>query len=135
MRSIRGRTLGWNIEIYSTPTNQFDWSVSRAYVQVCSIENRGYKYTRNVLLSAQMGERASVVLICIITSRYNEVKVWCKIVLPFPFSFSVSLSSISMSLSSRAHFSSALFVIFIWPGLLHSFSLTESFNCIYLHLC
>ena len=44
--------------------------------QVCSIENRGYIYiyTRNVLLSAQMGERASVVLICIITSRYNEVK-------------------------------------------------------------
>ena len=33
-----------------------------------------YIYTRNVLLSAQMGERASVVLICIITSRYNEVK-------------------------------------------------------------
>ena len=32
MRSYRGRTLGWNIEIYSTPTNQFDWSVSRAYV-------------------------------------------------------------------------------------------------------
>ena len=31
-------------------------------------------YTRNVLLSAQMGERASVVLICIITSSYNEVK-------------------------------------------------------------
>ena len=30
--------------------------------------------TRNVLLSAQMGERASVVLICIITSRYNQVK-------------------------------------------------------------
>ena len=30
--------------------------------------------TRNVLLSAQMGEQASVVLICIITSRYNEVK-------------------------------------------------------------
>ena len=30
--------------------------------------------TRNVLLSAQMGERASVVLICIITSRYNEEK-------------------------------------------------------------
>ena len=24
MRSIRGGTLGWNIEIYSTPTNQFD---------------------------------------------------------------------------------------------------------------
>ena len=23
---------GWNIEIYSTPMNQFDWSVSRAYV-------------------------------------------------------------------------------------------------------
>ena len=47
--------------------------------QVCSIENRGYIYiyyiyTRNVLLSAQMGERASVVFICIITSRYNEVK-------------------------------------------------------------
>ena len=32
MLSIRGGTLGWNIEIYSTPTNQFDWSVSRAYV-------------------------------------------------------------------------------------------------------
>ena len=32
MRSIRGGTLGWNIEIYSTPTNQFDWFVSRAYV-------------------------------------------------------------------------------------------------------
>ena len=30
--------------------------------------------TRNVLLSAQMGERASVVLICIVTSCYNEVK-------------------------------------------------------------
>ena len=30
--------------------------------------------TRNVLLSAQMGERASVVLICTITSRYNELK-------------------------------------------------------------
>ena len=46
--------------------------------QVCSIENRGYILytiiTRNVLLSAQMGERASVVLIWIITSRYNEVK-------------------------------------------------------------
>ena len=44
------------------------------HFQVCSIENRGYIITRNVLLSAQMGERASVVLICIITSRYNEVK-------------------------------------------------------------
>ena len=32
MRSIRGGTLGCNIEIYSTPTNQFDWSVSRVYV-------------------------------------------------------------------------------------------------------
>ena len=32
------------------------------------------RITRNVLLSAQMGELASVVLICIITSRYNEVK-------------------------------------------------------------
>ena len=32
MRSIRGGTLGWNIEIYSTPMSQFDWSVSRAYV-------------------------------------------------------------------------------------------------------
>ena len=30
--------------------------------------------TRNVLLSAQMGEQVSVVLICIITSRYNKVK-------------------------------------------------------------
>ena len=53
MRSMRGGTLGWNIEINSTPTHQFDWSVSRAYIigerawrerhsQVCSIENRGY---------------------------------------------------------------------------------------------
>ena len=45
--------------------------------QVCSIKNRGYIsyiYTRNVLLLAQMGEGASVVLICIITSHYNEVK-------------------------------------------------------------
>ena len=32
MRSIKGGKLGWNIEIYSTPTNQFDWSVLRAYV-------------------------------------------------------------------------------------------------------
>ena len=32
MHSIRGGTLGWNIEIYSIPMNQFDWSVSRAYV-------------------------------------------------------------------------------------------------------
>ena len=24
--------MGWNIEIYSTPTKQFDWSVSHAYV-------------------------------------------------------------------------------------------------------
>ena len=32
MSSIKGGTLGWNIEIYSTPTNQFDWSISRAYV-------------------------------------------------------------------------------------------------------
>ena len=32
MRSIRGGTLGWNIKIYSTPTNHFDWSVSCAYV-------------------------------------------------------------------------------------------------------
>ena len=60
--------------------------------------------------------------------------MWCKIVLPFPFSFSVSLSSISMSLSSRAHFSSALFVIFVWPGLLHSFSLTESFNFNFIYV-
>ena len=29
------------------------------------------KLTRNVLLSAQMGERASVVLICIITSCFE----------------------------------------------------------------
>ena len=32
MRSSRGESLGWNIEIYSTPTDEFDWSVSRAYV-------------------------------------------------------------------------------------------------------
>ena len=35
-------------------------------------------YTRNVLLSAQMGERASVVLICIITSqRAHTLKLFC----------------------------------------------------------
>ena len=43
------------------------------------------------------------------------------------------------SFYGRASFSCTylyyLFVIFLWPGLLHSFSLTESFNCIYLHLC
>ena len=39
-----------------------------------------------------------------------------------------------MSLSSRAHFSSALFVIFVWPSLLHSFSLTESFNFIFIYV-
>ena len=33
MRSIRGGILGWNIEIYSTPMDQFDWSVSRSYVR------------------------------------------------------------------------------------------------------
>ena len=34
--------------------------------------------TRNVLLSAQMGERASVVLICIITSqRAHSLKLFC----------------------------------------------------------
>ena len=39
-----------------------------------SVEQVRY-VTRNVLLSAQMGDRASVVLICIThTSRYNEVK-------------------------------------------------------------
>ena len=32
MPSIRGGILGWNIDIYSTRTDQFDWSVSRAYV-------------------------------------------------------------------------------------------------------
>ena len=42
------------------------WSPFILYIYVCI-------YTRNVLLSAQMGERASVVLICIITSRYNEM--------------------------------------------------------------
>ena len=37
-----------------------------------------YIYTRNVLLSAQMGERASVVLICIITSqRAHSLKLFC----------------------------------------------------------
>ena len=35
-------------------------------------------FTRNVLLSAQMGERASVVLICIITSqRAHSLKLFC----------------------------------------------------------
>ena len=33
MPSITGGILGWNIEIYSTPTDQFDWSVSWAYVK------------------------------------------------------------------------------------------------------
>ena len=34
-------------------------------------DNSSVLWTRNVLLSAQMGERASVVLICIITSRFE----------------------------------------------------------------
>ena len=42
--------------------------------QLIASKNTYRHRTRNVLLSAQMGERASVVLICIITSRYNEVK-------------------------------------------------------------
>ena len=32
MPSIRGGILGWNIDIYSTRSDQFDWSVSHAYV-------------------------------------------------------------------------------------------------------
>ena len=32
MPNIRGGILGWNIDLYSTRTDQFDWSVSRAYV-------------------------------------------------------------------------------------------------------
>ena len=40
----------------------------------CLSNNKPFLISRNVLLSAQMGERASVVLICIITSLYNEVK-------------------------------------------------------------
>ena len=43
-------------------------------MEFTNIEGVLVNITRNVLLSAQMGERASVVLICIITSRYNEVK-------------------------------------------------------------
>ena len=47
-----------------------------AFTSVYSEKTRMKKcwITRNVLLSAQMGERALVELICIITSRYNEVK-------------------------------------------------------------
>ena len=52
MRSIRGGTLGWNIEIYSTPTNQFDWSVSRAYVI-----NIYIYITRNLDWTPQCGAR------------------------------------------------------------------------------
>ena len=49
MRSIRGGTLGWNIEIYSTPTNQFDWSVSRAYVINIYIYGHQPDYTRKMV--------------------------------------------------------------------------------------
>ena len=56
-----------------------NWASEASPTLGCSIEISCDIYiyirlTRNVLLSAQMGERASVVLICIITSRYNEVK-------------------------------------------------------------
>ena len=53
-----------------------NWRASEASETLSGLFNREsyIYYTRNVLLSAQMGERASVVLICIITSRYNEVK-------------------------------------------------------------
>ena len=44
------------------------------YSEKTRMEKCWIMITRNVLLSAQMGERASVVLICFITSRYNEVK-------------------------------------------------------------
>ena len=37
----------------------------------CRAFKKNRVITRNVLLSAQMGERASVVLICIITSRFE----------------------------------------------------------------
>ena len=43
-------------------------------IQVFSYNRLFEVHTKNVLLSAQKGERASVVLICIITSRFNEVK-------------------------------------------------------------
>ena len=43
-------------------------------LKLIKTNRKGLIIARNVLLSAQMGERASVVLICIITSRYNEVK-------------------------------------------------------------
>ena len=43
-------------------------------ILILNFIDSGMMNTRNVLLSAQMGERVSVVLICIITSRYNEVK-------------------------------------------------------------
>ena len=54
----------------------YNWRASEASETLSGLFNREsrYMYTRNVLLSAQMGERASVVLTCIITSRYNEVK-------------------------------------------------------------
>ena len=51
--------------------NNFSYELARPIMGTIFLV---YIYTRNVLLSAQMGERASVVLICIITSRYNEVK-------------------------------------------------------------
>ena len=51
-----------------------NWRASEASETLSGLFNRESYITRNVLLSAQMGERASVVLICIITSRYNEVK-------------------------------------------------------------
>ena len=61
MRSIRGGTLGWNIEIYSTPTNQFDWSVSRAYViNICLWSKKIFEsYFRDRLTFSNIDSRTS----------------------------------------------------------------------------
>ena len=69
------RTIIYNIYIRDSQLNRPE-SVSLASLarQLSGVASVFQKYTRNVLLSAQMGERAPVVLICIITSLYNEVK-------------------------------------------------------------
>ena len=56
------------------PERKFPGNIIFIHGCYCGNYDINIYITRNVLLSAQMGERASVVLICIITSRYNDVK-------------------------------------------------------------
>ena len=67
VQSERERTLVYTVSDVATASVHSEKTRLKKMIMIIII-------TRNVLLSAQMGERASVVLICIITSRYNEVK-------------------------------------------------------------